>query len=132
MKPNYVARKSAWSAVKAWHILLFFLVIPLVVMIFRIIAVTKYRLEFYDDKIIEHSGWLSTKDKTMVFNGVTSASLSKTVWGNLFDYGTVVVDAVGKWDIATDFIKNPEGLEAYLQGRIVKINMENQHIHMGM
>ena len=78
MKPNYTARKSSWAAVKAWHILLFFLVVPIIVMICEIIAVRKYRLEFYDDKIIEHKGWLSTKNRTMTFNGVTSTSIEKS------------------------------------------------------
>ena len=133
MKPNYVAQKSSWGAVKAWHILLFFLVFPLIVMIFQIIAIRKYRLEFYDDKIIIKSGWLNTKSKVMTFMGVTSTSVEKSVWGSMFHYGTVVVDAVGKWDVsATTYIKNPEALEEYLQTRIVQINTNNQHIHMGM
>ena len=133
MKPNYTAEKSAWGAVKAWHILLFFLIIPIIVMIFRIIAIKKYRLEFYDDKIVIKSGWLNTKSKIMTFMGVTSTTVEKSVWGSLFNYGTVVVDAVGKWDVsATTYIKNPEKLEEYLQTRIVHAKAATQHIHMGM
>ena len=132
MKPNYTAQKSAWSAVKARYILLCFLIVPLIIMIFKIIDATKYRLEFYDNKVVEHSGWLSTKTRTMTFNGVLSADTNKTFWGTLFNYGTVSVDAVGKWDVATNFIKNPEGLESYLQTRIANVDVANTHIHMGI
>ena len=132
MKPDYVATKSAWSAVKARYILLFFLIIPPIIMIFKIIAATKYRLEFYDNKVVEHKGWLSTSSKTITFNGVLSANTSKSFWGTLFDYGTVTIDAVGKWDVATTFIKYPEKLEAYLQTRIINVNASATHIHMGL
>jgi len=133
MKPNYVAQKSSWGAVKAWHILLFFLIIPIVVMIFEIIAIRKYRLEFYDDKIVIKSGWLNTRTQSMVFMGVTSTSITKSLWGSIFNYGTVNVDAIGKWDVAsTTYIKDPEKLDEYLQTRIMQKGAINPNIHMGI
>ncbi len=120
MKPNYVAEKSAWSVVSFLWILSCILVIPAVILVFRIIAVKKFRLEFYDDKIVIKSGWLNTKKKQMAFMGVTSVEVEKSLWGNLFGYGNVIVDCVGKWDINfTSYIKKPEKLEQYLQTRIV-------------
>ena len=120
MKPNYVATKSAWSCVSFLWILACVLVIPLIVMIFRIIAAKKFRLEFYDDKIIIKTGWLNTKKKQMAFMGVTSVETEQSLWGKLFGYGTVLVDCVGKWDVSnTEYIQKPEKLEEYLQTRIV-------------
>ena len=122
MKPDYVAQKSAWSCVSFLWILSCILIIPLIVLIFRIIAVKKFRLEFYEDKIIIKTGWLNTKKKQMVFMGVTSVSTEQSLWGKIFGYGTVLVDCVGKWDVrTTEYIQKPNELEEYLQTRIVKM-----------
>ena len=50
MKPNYVAKKSAWSAVSFLWILSCVLIIPIFIIACRIITVKKFSLEFYDDK----------------------------------------------------------------------------------
>jgi uncharacterized membrane protein YdbT with pleckstrin-like domain len=95
--------------------------------------VKKFSLEFYDDKIVIKSGWLNTKKKQMAFMGVTAVSVEKTLWGNIFGYGTVMVDCVGKWDVNfTTYIKNPEKLEQYLQSRIVNAShsANNMFVHM--
>ena len=52
MKPNYVAKKSICSALSFWSIVSCILIIPIFILALRIIAVKKYRIEFYDDKII--------------------------------------------------------------------------------
>ena len=121
MLPEYVARKSACAALSFLWILSCILIIPAIILAFRIVAVKKYRIEFYKDKIIIHSGWLNVKQRTMVFMGVTSADLEKSLFSSIFNYGTVRVDCVGKWDVnSTTYIKDPEKLQAYLQKRIVK------------
>ena len=121
MNPNYVAKKSAWSCISFLSVLACILVIPLFVLIFRIIAIKQYRLEFYDDKVVIKSGLLNVKTKQMVFMGITAVSVNQTLWGRIFDYGTVAVDCVGKWDVnSTTYIKDPHKLEEYLQGHIVK------------
>ena len=114
MKPNYVAKKSVCSVLSFWRILACILIIPLFVLVFRIIAVKKYRIEFYDDRIITYSGLINTRKKQCVFMGVTSTSVEQTLFGHVFNYGRVVVDCVGKWDVDTTYISNPSGLEAYL------------------
>lgn len=123
MKPEYVARKSVCEALSFWRIVSCILIIPAIILAFRIIALKHYRLEFYSDKIVIHRGWLNESHQTMVFMGVVTTSLKKSMWGTLFNYGTVIVDCVGKWDVSsTTYIKNPEKLIAYLEKRIVKVN----------
>lgn len=123
MKPEYVAKKSGWAAVSFLWILSCIFVLPAIILAFRIIAAKHYEIEFYQDKIIIKSGWLTKKKTQMVFMGVTSTSTEQTLWGNLFNYGTVIVDCVGKWDVNnTTYIKDPAKLEEYLQTRIVKAN----------
>lgn len=117
MRPNYVARKTAWCAVKPMRVIFFWLIIPLIIMIVDIIAKKKEVIEFYDDKIVTKKGILSRSETTSAFVGVLSVSVNQSLLGRIFDYGNVKVDAVGRWDIATDGIKNPGGLKKYLEGK---------------
>ena len=129
MKPNYVAKKSACAVLSFWGIVGCILIIPLFVLIFKIIAVKKFRIEFYDDKIVTYSGLINTQKKQVVFMGVTGTSVSKTIMGQIFNYGDVVVDCVGKWDVDTTYIKNPSALEKYLQTKTVSV-ANNTIVHM--
>ena len=140
MKPNYVAKKSAWSV---WTplsvlltVLLFWTIVPIIVQVIRTLAVKKYTLEFYDDKIIKKSGLLNTSEREMVFMGILTVSIERSLWGNLFNYGSLQIDCVGDWDLYSemDYIQNPDGLKKYLQTKIVTAkqspNNANMFIHM--
>ena len=127
MKPEYVAKKSAWECISFLWILSCILIIPIFIIAYRIFAIKQFSIEFYQDKIIIKKGLLNKTKKQMVFMGVTSVSTERSLWGQLFNYGNVVVDCVGKWDVNfTTYIKNPEALEAYLQSRIVQAPMGGQ------
>ena len=123
MQPEFIAKKSAWEAVSFFWVLLCILFFPLVfALIFRIFAVKEYRLEFYSDKIIIRRGLINKRTDEMVFMGITSLSLEQSLGGQLFNYGSVIVDCVGKWDVnSTTYIKDPKKLEAYLRTRIIKV-----------
>lgn len=128
--PNYVAKKSAWSVVTFWGIIACVLIIPIFVLIAKILIAKKYRIEFYDDKIITYKGLINISKKQVIFAGVTGVSVEKGLKGRIFGFGNVVIDAVGKWDIDTVGIKNPEGLEDYLNTKIAKIPVQSQFIHI--
>ena len=130
MKPNYVAKKSAMAVVSFWSIVSCILIIPIFVLLFRILATKQYRIEFYDDKIITYSGLINTNKKQSVFMGVTATSVDQTLLGKIFNYGNVKVDCVGKWDIDTTYIKNPNELETYLQSKIIPTPQANQIVHI--
>jgi len=130
MEPNYIARKSAISVLSFWRIVSCVLIIPLFVLIYRIIEVKKYRIEFYDNKIITYSGIINTTKKQSVFMGVTSTNVSQGLFGHIFNYGDVNVDCVGKWDIDTKNIKKPAELENYLQTKIIQAQQSNQFVHI--
>lgn len=125
MNPNYVAKKSIASVVSIWLILFSWLIIPLFIQIARIISTKCYSIEFYDNKIVVKSGWLSTSEKQSVFKGVYSVSVSRSLKGRIFNYGNVSVDCPGYWDIDTNGIKDPNGLKAYLQEHITAEGMTN-------
>ena len=130
MKPNYVVTKSVASVLSFWRILSCIFIIPIFVLVFRIMAVKRYRIEFYDDRIITYGGLLNTYKRQTVFMGVLSTSITQTLMGRIFNYGNVMVDCAGKWDIDTTYIKNPYGLEEYLQTRIIHASQVNQHFRV--
>jgi len=118
MEPNYVARKSVVNALSFWLILFFWLVIPLIIQICRILAVKNDIIEFYDDKVVCKSGILNKKEDQTVFAGVYAVSLEQSLFGRMFNYGNLRVDCPGKWDIDTEGVKDPIALKKYLETKI--------------
>lgn len=120
MSPEYVAKKSALKALTPLLILFFWLIIPLIVIIYNIIKLKNDYIEFYSDKIIQYSGIISKHEKRSTFPGVVGISVNKSIFGRMFNYGDLHIDIVGKWDINTDGIINPDALKNYLENRLVK------------
>ena len=125
MKPNYVAKKSVTAVLSFWLIVFFWLVIPLIIQIARILSAKCYSIEFYDNKIVVKSGVLSKQENQSVFGGVYSVSISQSFLGRIFNYGSVRVDCPGKWDVDTESIKNPSALKKYLENYITSNGMTN-------
>ena len=125
MKPNYVAKKSVIAALSFWLIVFFWLVIPLIIQIARILSAKCYLIEFYDNKIVVKSGVLSKQENQSVFGGVYSVSVSQSLMGRVFNYGNIQVDCPGRWDIDTAGIKDPSALKKYLENYITSNGMTN-------
>lgn len=125
MTPNYVAKKSAASVLSFWLIVFFWLVIPLIIQIARIVSAKCYSIEFYDNKIIVKSGVLNKNERQSVFAGVYSVSVSQSLAGRILGYGDISVDCPGRWDVDTVGIKNPAALKNYLEGHITASGMTN-------
>lgn len=115
VKPNYVMKKSAWSVIRPWHILLGFLVVPLIIMIIKIINVKDDKIFFYNNKVVQTSGIFSRYERTNILTQVLSVTVKQTFWGRIFNYGNVYVDVVGKWDINMSGVKDPLKAKAYLE-----------------
>ena len=125
MKPNYVAKKSVTPVLSFWLIVFFWLVIPLIIQIARILSAKCYSIEFYDNKIVVKSGVLNKKERQSVFGGVYSVSVSQSFMGRIFNYGSIQVDCPGRWDIDTVGIKDPSALKKYLENYITANGMTN-------
>lgn len=118
--PNYVAKKSAWSAVTLFRVLFFWLIVPLIIMIVDMIIKKHEIIEFYDDYVVKKSGVLSKKEKRVALIGVVGVSVSQTIWGRICNYGDVYIDVVGKWDVNTSQLAKPNELKKYLEPFITK------------
>lgn len=118
MHPNYIVKKSIIPVLNLWLILFFWLVIPLIIQVLRIVTVKQFTVEFYDHKVVTRAGLFRKWETQVVFMGVNSVSVSQSLLGQIFGYGDVRVDCRGKWDVDTYGIKNPKGLKTYLEKRI--------------
>ena len=129
MQPNYVARKSVIASIGIWEIFLVILFFPLLIILpFQILSIKSFRIEFYDDRVVTYSGVLNKRRKQTAFMGVASTLIEQSLFGQMFNYGNVKVDVVGVWDIDTEKIKDPAGLDAYLQTRIIAKTQTTQFV----
>ena len=115
VRPNYVMRKSAWSVVRPWHILLGFLIVPLIIMIIEIINIKDETISFYNNKVVLKSGIFRRDEKVTVLTRVLSVTVKQSFLGRIFNYGNITVDVMGQWDIDMRGIKNPRKAKEYLE-----------------
>lgn len=116
MAADYVVKKSAWSAVKWWHLVFFFLIVPLIVMAVEIALVKNYTVEFYDSKkLVVKSGFLSKHEKDYSFDGLSNISVEQTVKGRMFHFGSIKVSVRGHWGCDLRGVLEPYALKAYLE-----------------
>lgn len=121
MKPDYVAKKSAFLELDIRLLLLFWLIVPLIMQICKIVLAKCTKIEFYPDKIVTKKGFFNIRQTETAFEGITSVSIQQTFWGRIFNYGTVMVDGPHRWLISSFGIAKPRELVKYLETRIVKI-----------
>ena len=120
MKPDYVAKKSAFLELDIRLLLLFWLIVPLIMQICKIILAKRTVIEFYPDKIVTKKGFFNIRQTESAFEGISSVSIQQTFWGRIFNYGTVMVDGPHKWLISSFGIAKPRELVKYLETRMAK------------
>ena len=125
MQANYVAKKTAWSAVTFFRVAFFWLIVPLIIMVVDIFVKKSTTIEFYDGYIIQKSGVLSKKEKRSVFPKVAAVSINQSLFGRMFNYGDVNVDVIGQWDVNLSGIAKPHELKKYLEDKMVDANSIN-------
>ena len=106
-RPQFIARKSKWLAVRWWHLLFFWTIIPLLHLWWRCIVLNHQKVEFYDSYVIKKRGVFNKVEEQCMFPKVISCNVKRTFWGRIFNYGDVKVDSIGKWDIDLTGIKKP-------------------------
>lgn len=128
MEPDYVAKKSILGECGGKIficILSCWLIVPIFLMIYMIIEVKKFRIEFYKDKVIMHRGFLHTEEQQSILTTIVGVRINRSIAGNIFNYGDVVVDMVGRWDIDTRAIKDPVALKNHLKSIMDQTGAKN-------
>ena len=114
-KPLYVAKKSLAPAFTIWRVLFFWLIVPTIMIIVDIVKRKCTTIEFYDGYVIKKSGVIAKDEERMIFPKIVSVKIDRSVIGSIFNYGDIVVDAVGKWDLDLRGIKNPNEAKKYFE-----------------
>ena len=117
MKPNYVAKKSAYSVIRLWKIIL---IVPILWMLPQIIKAKSEKVEFYDDYIVEKKGVFRKESKTYVNPGIVTVSTEQSFGGRLGNFGNVKMNVIGKpVNVDLTYIKRPKKLKAYLDTKLI-------------
>lgn len=128
MEAEYVAKRSilGYCGGRLFLCLLFcWLIVPVIIGICLIIAGTNYKLAFYRDKVVCTYGIVNKHEEQFFLSAIIGVSVNYSLFGRIFHYGDVYVDAVGKWGVNTNGIKQPEKLKKYLYSRMALQNMQN-------
>lgn len=116
-QPSYVAEKSLMGECGGRLILCFlfcWLIVPLLIGIYLILKTKSYSLHFYPNQVVVKSGILNKTERQSAMFNVLAVRVEQSLAGTLFNYGDVYVDMVGRWDVNTEAIKDPKGLQNYL------------------
>ena len=117
MKPNFVAKKSAYSVIRLWKIIL---ILPIFFMIPQIIKAKSEKVEFYDDYIVEKKGVFRKVSQTYVNPGIVTVSTEQSFCGRLVNFGNVKMSVIGKpLNVDLTYIKRPKKLKAYLDTKLI-------------
>ncbi|MBQ8425000.1 MAG: PH domain-containing protein [Clostridia bacterium] len=119
METLYTVKKSIVPSFTILRILFFWLIIPVIFIICDILKYAKETVEIYDTCIKEKTGILSRNEKQITFAGVVSVSVNQSLFGRIFNYGTVTIDIVGKDNIYIESAKNPFELKKFLESKFI-------------
>ncbi len=145
-KPNIVAKKSLLPAFKWWRILSFALIIPFVIlitspafaewrslallllvipfiMLFMIIIdcikLSHQKVEFYNSYVMKKKGVFNKTEEKVIFPKVLGCNVYRSIWGRLFNYGNIKIDAIGRWDVDLIKVKNPLQIRKYIERHFI-------------
>ena len=123
MEPNYVATKSVLGehgGKIALCVLFCWLIVPVIFMIDFIVSAKKFKIEFFDTRVVMRRGIFNTEEKQALLTNILGVNINQSFSGKIFNYGDVSVDLVGRWDIDTSAIKRPKALKAYIESLMNK------------
>jgi hypothetical protein len=96
-------------------------IVCLIIQIWLIFYALYHRFEFYDNRVVEKIGIIfKTEEIQGVFIGIYTVYVVQSFWGKIFNYGDVIVDYPGYWNLKTDGLAAPHRLKKYLETKITK------------
>lgn len=90
-------------------------IIPMVIMIFRIINIKDDQILIYPNKVVRKWGIVQKHEDTNIFTAILAVTAHQTLRGRIFNYGSLKVDVMGKWDIDTRGIMDPFKARDFLE-----------------
>ncbi|MGM9874293.1 MAG: PH domain-containing protein [Bacilli bacterium] len=100
--------------------LLFFLIVPLFIMIFTILEVKKDKWNLGEEKLIHEWGLFSKNEQIYLVKDITEVAINQSFFGRIFKYGDVSLSIIGKRTMHIGYVKNPEEISNVLRQYIEK------------
>lgn len=101
---------SIWTIAAVVYTLIY-----IIVLIWTFVIIKSNYIEFYDDYVIQNSGVFFRRSRKSIFPQITRVSTRK----HFLNYGDILIDVVGPWDIDFVGIARPEELRSYLLDHMV-------------
>ncbi len=116
--PLLEARPSWWNFF--WHLLFFWLIVPLIVAIVRRHSLV---LRVYEDRVSLEKGLMSKEVTDVFITDITGIEITQGVWQRMFGLGDVLVgtSAVSRWDDAARGLPNAQGIRDLILAQRKKI-----------
>lgn len=88
-------------------------IIPIIIIY---IGARKNEILIYEKIIIVKKGIINTKESQSIMTPIIGVSVSQTLNGKIYNYGTVKIDKIGTgWNIDTKYIKKPHEFKKFLE-----------------
>lgn len=101
--------------------LLFWLVVPIVILIITVLTVKKDTWTIKDEKIVHEYGLFSKNEEVIYMKDITECRLNQSLGGRIFDYGDIGFSVIGKRSMIIDAVKHPEPVQKVLRELIEKL-----------
>ena len=95
-------------------------IVLFIIQVIEVIRAIRHRFEFYSNRVVEKEGILRTVESQGVFIGIYTVRVIQPFWGKVFNYGHVIIDYPGYWNIKTSGLAAPHRLKRYLETKITK------------
>ena len=109
--------RSFWAEMTFLKILFFWLIIPVII---AYIVAKSYLVTITEKKIIIDSGIINKTSSEYAVAGITSIRVEQTMFGSIFNYGTVYISLAGDRQVLLEDVAKPNEVKSFLNRQLEK------------
>ncbi len=109
--------RSFWAEMTFLKILFFWLIIPVII---AYIVAKNYLVTITEKKIIINSGIINKTSSEYAVAGITSIRVEQTMFGSIFNYGTVYISLAGNRKVLLEDVAKPNEVKSFLNKQLEK------------
>ena len=110
-------RRSAWAEMSPLKWLWCWLIVPIII---ANVVARAYRVSLTDKKITVSSGILNKRMEEYALAGITRVSVEQSFFGQIFNYGTVVLYLAGDKSVYLSGIMQPSSVRDFVNKKLTK------------
>ena len=93
--------------------------LPFIITLIECLKLIFIKMDFYDEKVVVRKGILSRTENQQAFVGVSGIKITQSIFGRIFNYGTVCFLLTGHKKFSFVDIRKPKKLKEYLETKWV-------------